>query len=79
VDGILLLLSGGFMGRAKVVYLDEYRKAKQYKNLLQMIEGHLAEAGLLGNYSSICYRSSAELEACWQLWDDESETGSPES
>jgi hypothetical protein len=46
------------MGRAKVFYLDEYRKARQYKSLLEMIEGHLAEAGLLGKYSAGCCISS---------------------
>jgi len=58
------------MERAKVVYLDEYRKAKQYKSLLVMIEGHLEEAGLL-QCSSICGRSTQEFEECWQLWDAE--------
>jgi len=41
------------MGRAKVIYLDEYKKAKQYENLLEMIEGHLAEARLLETCSSV--------------------------
>lgn len=50
------------MFNAKVVYLDEYRKSKQQRNLLQMIEGHLAEAGLLGKYSSAVVRRSQGRE-----------------
>lgn len=42
------------MKRAKVIYLEEYRKARQYKNLLEMIEGHLAEAGLLDVCTTAC-------------------------
>lgn len=37
------------MAGSKVVYLDEYRKkrANRQKSLCELIEGHLAEAGLL--------------------------------
>jgi hypothetical protein len=57
------------MGRAKVIYLDEYRKARQYKSLLDMIEGHLAEAGLLGKCSAGCCISSHGSGECLQICD----------
>ena len=63
------------MERAKVVYLDEYRKVRQYKSLLEMIEGHLAEARLLGKSTSICCRSSQGLEECFQLCAEDGDNG----
>ncbi|MBT0665201.1 hypothetical protein KI809_12915 [Geobacter pelophilus] len=54
------------MGKGKVIYLDEYRRARQYRSLLGMIERHLAEAGLL--WDGYCLRNSENqgLEDCWQ-------------
>lgn len=59
------------MGRAKVVYLDDYRKLRQHRNLLEMIEGHLAEAGRLGKYPSALRRSSQGGEMRWPLFDSD--------
>ncbi|GAM09204.1 hypothetical protein OR1_01478 [Geobacter sp. OR-1] len=54
------------MDRAKVIYLEEYRRARQYRSLLEMIEGHLAEAGLLWNGSCVCSSKSQLSEEFWQ-------------
>lgn len=51
------------MGQAKIIRLDEYRRARQYRNLLQMIEGHLAEAGLLATDPCSGRRSCRVAEA----------------
>jgi hypothetical protein len=64
------------MARAKVVYLDEYRKARQQKNLLEMIKGHLAEAGLLGKCSSAGGRGSKNSAGRNRLY--EADKGTPE-
>jgi hypothetical protein len=65
------------MLRAKVISLDEYRNKRLYRqrNLRSMIEGHLAEAGLLDKVECICLESRGDssnvMENCWEPWDSE--------
>lgn len=59
------------MGGSKVVYLDEYRKKRlnRQKSLREMIEGHLAEAGLLEKNNGICKsQKGAGAQACDKTW-----------
>lgn len=73
-----------YMERAKVIYLDEYRKIipPRQRDLLAMIEGHLAEAGLLGRNPCMCENEQIEacsqVEECWQSWSDGVDTESAE-
>ena len=51
------------MKRGRVIYMDEYRKVRGHRNLLQMIKGHLAEAGLLDSGTCVCCRNAGESDA----------------
>jgi len=73
-----------YMERAKVIYLDAYRKIMppRQRDLLAMIEGHLAEAGLLGKNPCTCASDKVEacsqVEECWQPWNDGADSESAE-
>lgn len=59
------------MSGSKVVYLDEYRKKRlnRQKSLREMIEGHLAEAGLLEKDNGICKsQKGTGALACDKTW-----------
>ncbi|MBI5657412.1 MAG: hypothetical protein HZC44_11625 [Geobacter sp.] len=62
------------MGRAKVIYMEEYLKERnvRQRELLAKIEGHLAEAGLLDKNLSISVKRQIEeslvSDECWQPW-----------
>lgn len=61
------------MERGKIVYLDEYRKKRlsRQKSLREMIEGHLAEAGLMERVNGACKkRGEFQSMACDKKWPD---------
>jgi hypothetical protein len=64
------------MDKRKVIYLEEYRRARQYRSLLGMIEGHLAEAGLLEDGYCLCNKDGQVFEGCWQSLEAEEGSGS---
>jgi len=65
-------VQGDTMGKAKIVYLDEYRKSRHYKNVFELIEGHLAEAVVSGKYLSASCRASQLSRESWFRSDQDS-------
>lgn len=59
------------MGGSKVVYLDEYRKKRlnRQRSLREMIEGHLAEAGLMEKDAGVGKtQKGAGAQVCDKTW-----------
>lgn len=68
----------------KVIFLEEYLRTSQsrQRELLAKIEGHLAQAGLLGRTTCLCGRHQGDLPTgtgdSWLPWESVQETDEPE-